>query len=69
MKPRTHEELCTMHACAARELGMRNAVYPRWIDSGKMTAKKAAEEIAAMEGIVELLDEMKRETDPQQELF
>lgn len=39
-------------ACAQRELKMRKQVYPRFIDSGRMSAGKAAHEIAAMEGIV-----------------
>jgi hypothetical protein len=39
-------------ACAKRELAMRRGVYPRFIDAGKMSAGKAAHEIAAMEAIV-----------------
>lgn len=39
-------------ACAERELKMRKKVYPRWTENGKMSAGKAAHEIAAMEAIV-----------------
>jgi hypothetical protein len=39
-------------ACAERELKMRKHVYPRWIEAGKISAGKAAHEIAAMEAIV-----------------
>lgn len=39
-------------ACAERELKMRNSVYERWVDAGKMSAGKAAHEIACMEAIV-----------------
>jgi hypothetical protein len=39
-------------ACAERELKMRRHVYPRWIEAGKISAGKAAHEIAAMEAIV-----------------
>jgi hypothetical protein len=39
-------------ACAERELKMRKRVYERWTDEGKMSAGKAAHEIACMEAIV-----------------
>ena len=39
-------------ACAERELKMRRKVYPRWIADGRLSAGKAAHEIAAMEAIV-----------------
>jgi hypothetical protein len=39
-------------ACAVRELKMRRHVYPRWIEADKISAGKAAHEIAAMEAIV-----------------
>jgi hypothetical protein len=39
-------------ACAKRELSMRKNAYPRWIGQNKMSAGKAAHEIAAMEAIV-----------------
>lgn len=38
-------------ACAKREVAMRKKVYPRWVQSGKMTAEKAKREIAIMEAI------------------
>lgn len=39
-------------ACAERELKMRQRVYPRFISDKKMSAGKAAHEIAAIEAIV-----------------
>lgn len=39
-------------ACAKRELAMRRATYPRFVEQNKMSAGKAAHEIAAMESIV-----------------
>ncbi len=39
-------------ACAQRELTMRKRVYERWVEEGKMSAGKAAHEIACMEEIV-----------------
>jgi hypothetical protein len=40
-------------ACAERELKMRTRVYARWVDEGKMSAGKAAHEIACMAAIVQ----------------
>lgn len=37
---------------AERELKMRQRVYPRWIEAGRLTSEKAAHEIAVMEEIV-----------------
>jgi hypothetical protein len=39
-------------ACAERELKMRNNVYPRWVEAGKMSLGKATHEIEAMKAIV-----------------
>lgn len=39
-------------ACAQRELSMRRKCYPRWVDENKMSAGKAAHELACMESIV-----------------
>lgn len=39
-------------ACAERELKMRQRVYPRWVEDGRMSAGKQAHEIACMEAIV-----------------
>jgi hypothetical protein len=40
-------------ACIRRELAMREKVYPRWIEQRRMTAAKAAAEIATMRAIAE----------------
>jgi hypothetical protein len=39
-------------ACARRELSMRRNAYPRWVEQNKMSAGKAAHELACMEAIV-----------------
>jgi hypothetical protein len=39
-------------ACAERELKMRQRVYPRWQEDGRMSAGKAAYELACMEAII-----------------
>jgi len=38
---------------AERELSMRKRVYPRWVESGKMTQAQATHEIAVMEAIAD----------------
>jgi hypothetical protein len=40
-------------ACAKRELKFRERVYPRLIDTGKMTATLAARELDLMRAIVD----------------
>lgn len=40
-------------ACVEREITMRERVYPRWIDAGRMSKQKAAQEIAVMKAIAE----------------
>jgi hypothetical protein len=40
-------------SCAERELKIRTRVYERWVDEGKMSAGKAAHEIACMAAIVQ----------------
>lgn len=44
--------------CARRELRMRERVYPRWVEGGKMTARQAAREIALQTAIVETLERL-----------
>jgi hypothetical protein len=41
------------YECAKRELAMRRRVYPKWVDSGRMSQDKADHEIAVMAAIVE----------------
>lgn len=38
-------------ACVEREIKMRNRVYPRWIQEGRMAEEKAKFEIACMESV------------------
>lgn len=42
-------------ACVEREIAMRRRAYPRWIEQGRMTPQKSAQEIAAMEAVLETL--------------
>jgi hypothetical protein len=39
-------------ACAERELKYRQHLFPRWIAAGKISAGKAAHELACMSAIV-----------------
>lgn len=44
--------------CAKRELGLRHSVYPRLIEQNRMTQGQANDELDAMRGIVETLQEL-----------
>lgn len=44
-------DAATLAACAEREAAMRRRVYPRWVESGRMTQGKATAEIKMMEAI------------------
>jgi hypothetical protein len=41
--------------CAERELRYRLRVYPRWVDEGRMTAEKSANELRGIRAIIETL--------------
>jgi len=40
--------LAQQAACLIREAGLREKVYPKWVQQGRMTAEKAQFEIRAM---------------------
>lgn len=42
-------------ACVKREIAMRERVYPRFIESGKLKQQKADREIEAMKAVLETL--------------
>lgn len=42
--------------CVKRELSKRHGFYPRWVDMGKMTQKKADFEISAMQAVLRTLE-------------
>lgn len=65
----THERAKELHACARREHAMRENCYPGWVERGRMTAKKAAQELADMADICAVLKELVEKLDPQEELF
>lgn len=44
--------------CVAREIGMRERVYPRWVAQGKMSQKVADEEIEAMRAVLASLQQL-----------
>jgi hypothetical protein len=39
-------------AAVEREIKMRQRVYPRWVEGGRMTQQKADAEIRAMEAVL-----------------
>ena len=49
----TKEQFSKWRNCIGRELGMRKGVYPKWVNSGRMTQEKADEEINTMSEIYE----------------
>jgi hypothetical protein len=42
-------------ACVRREIAMRERVYPKWVNAGRMKADAAEREIAAMRAVLETL--------------
>lgn len=50
-----------MIKCAEREVGMRERVYPRWVEAKKMSQAKADSEMATMKAIVEFLKKHKEQ--------
>jgi hypothetical protein len=49
----------TQIKAARRELAMRHRVYPRQVGAGRMPAVTAANELAAMRAIVEMLERVR----------
>jgi hypothetical protein len=41
--------------CCRRELAFRQRVYPKWVEKGTLTAKKAEAELDLMRSVVEFL--------------
>ena len=51
-----HEvDLNDLLGCCRRELSFRQRVYPKWVDKGTMTEKKAEAEIALMRSLCDFL--------------
>lgn len=42
--------------CIDREIAMRQRVYPRWIEQGRMSTDKAAREISTMQAVRNTLE-------------
>lgn len=38
--------------CVAREIAMRKRIYPRWVNTGRMTREEADREIALMQEVL-----------------
>lgn len=62
----TREELI---ACAERESKLRQSAYPKWVELGRMTAKKSSHEQGAMRAIVAVLRQLPATPAPQPSLF
>ena len=48
-------DLNDLLGCCRRELALRQRVYPKWVDKGTMTEKKAAAELELMRSVVDFL--------------
>jgi len=46
-------------ACARREIGMRERVYPNWVKAGRMRPDKADAELLAMRAILATLESLR----------
>ena len=58
MKNTVKEQITKWKNCVGRELGVRKNVYPKWVNNGRMTQKKADEEINTMREIYEYFKEL-----------
>ena len=45
-------------ACVKREIAMRERVYPKWVESGRMKLDMAEREIATMTAVLRSLEEI-----------
>lgn len=52
-----------MIACAKRELAIRKRVYPKWVESNRMTHEQCRHELETMEAIVAELESKAKESD------
>lgn len=50
--------LAAQIACVKREIAMRRRVYPRWIETGRMTASAVQREIATMWAVLATLEKV-----------
>jgi hypothetical protein len=57
--------LAEMAAEAKRELAMRQRLYPRWVEDGRMKAHQAERQIAVMQAIVAELGERVAANEPE----
>jgi len=44
-------DLRTQLRCVSREIAMREKVYPKWVEQGRMKQDKADQEIACMKAV------------------
>ena len=53
------------YACVEREIRMRQKVYPRWVEKGRMTQQESDYELQTMRAVLETLSALRE----QQTLF
>lgn len=52
-------------ACVRREIALRNKVYPRWVEKGRMHQEQADRELEAMIAVLATLQEVQRAREPE----
>jgi hypothetical protein len=52
-----------------RELQMRQRVYPRWVDQGRLSQSTAAAQILTMTAALATLQDLAKKTGPQPSMF
>lgn len=45
-------------AAVRREIALRRRVYPKWVEAGRMKAEAADREIAAMQAVLDTLQQL-----------
>lgn len=48
-------------ACVKREIAMRERVYPKWVEKGRMPQDKADHELSAMKAVLQTLINLEEE--------
>lgn len=65
----TEPSIADLVECAKRELALRQRVYPKWVESGRLDARKADHEVECMQHIVSRLEKIRDEEAGQPSLF
>lgn len=62
----TQTDIDTFRRCILREVNMRKKVYPKWVETNKMSHEKAQFKIETMEKIKDYFDYLQIHAAPEQ---